>query len=48
MNDLRHGEGIVTYGEGKSAKLQWFEGSMVTQKDKSRPRKRSIAKSNHS
>ena len=29
MNDLKHGEGIVSYGDGRTARLQWFEGAVV-------------------
>jgi hypothetical protein len=47
LNDLKHGEGIVSYGDGKTTKLQWFEGNVVSKQngDKQRISKRSISKS---
>lgn len=29
MNDLKHGEGTVSYGDGRKAALQWNQGSVV-------------------
>ena len=31
MNDLKHGEGLITYGDGRTASLQWSEGNVVKQ-----------------
>lgn len=47
MNDLKHGEGIVSYGDGISTKIQWYEGNVVSKNtgDKQRISKRSISKS---
>jgi hypothetical protein len=47
LNDLKHGEGIVSYGDGKPTKLQWYEGNVVSKHsgDKQKISKRSISKS---
>jgi hypothetical protein len=48
VNDLKHGEGIVSYGDGRSTKLQWFEGNVIPKQSAEKPRtgiKRSISKS---
>lgn len=29
MNDLKHGEGVINYGDGRTARLMWNQGTVV-------------------